>query len=507
MLKLYDYQLKAVTEIRSLYAQGIKKVLLQSPTASGKTVMFSFIASESSKKGKKILILTHREELLKQGSNTLTEFGIHSQLITSKTKNPINSPVSVSMVLTLKNRLKNPIWLKWFNDLDLIVADESHRVEFHEIMIIAKCFLLGVTATCKRKGKQPQLSSEYERMVEVMDVQELINIKKLIPARYFEIPVDVSNVPLDSTGEYDSNALFQRFNKTEVYGGIIDNWLKICPNLTTIVFCCNIEHCIETARSFNEAGIKAKFVTSSVSKPKLKGKELSDKVLFERKTKEYENYLQGYELYSGDREDVVNEWKRGEFHVLINCGIFCEGFDWKPTMVNILAVATTSLNKYLQMCGRTSRIFPGKEFFYLLDFGQNVQRLGTYHQQREWSLSHMISKNEGIASVKTCPKCQALVIASSRYCKYCGWEFEKTKEEKIAELVEVNYAQHIPQKLNFSKMTFEELDEYARQRGYKKGFIYRQVYLAFGEQGLKDYAKKHGFHHSWFDHQIKIYKK
>ena len=145
--------------------------------------------------------------------------------------------------------------------------------------------------------------------------------------------------------------------------------------------------------------------------------------------------------------------------------------------------------------------------FFLLDFGQNVQRLGTYHQQREWSLSHIISKNEGIASVKTCPKCQALVIASARYCKYCNYEFEKTKEEKVAELVEVNYAQYIPQKLNFSKMSFEELDEYAKQRGYKKGFIYRQVYLNWGEQGLKDYAKKHGFHHSWFEHQLKIYKK
>jgi superfamily II DNA or RNA helicase len=332
-------------------------------------------------------------------------------------------------------------------------------------------------------------------------------MKKLVPARYFEIPVDVSNVPIDSHGEYESNALFQRFNKTEVYGGIIDNWLKICPNLITIVFACNIAHCIEIAKSFNNAGIKAKFVTSQVNKPKLNGKELSDKTLFERKIKEYENYLEGYKLYSGDREEIINQWKQSEYYVLINCGILIEGFDWKPTMVNILAVATTSLNKYLQMCGRTSRIFPGKEHFFLLDFGQNVQRLGTYHQQREWSLSHIISKNEGIASVKTCPKCQALVIASARYCKYCNYEFEKTKEEKVAELVEVNYAQYIPQKLNFSKMSFEELDEYAKQRGYKKGFIYRQVYLNWGEQGLKDYAKKHGFHHSWFEHQLKIYKK
>lgn len=468
--------------------------------------MFSYISSESSKKGKQILILTHREELLSQSGGTIIDFGITPQIITANTKKPIKSQVSVGMVLTLKNRLKKPDWKTWFESLDLIICDEAHRAEFHDIILAAKCFILGVTASAKRTGKQPQLSSEYDRMVEAPDVQELINIKKLVPARYFEIPVDISNVEIDKTGEYNNDQLYQRFNKTEVYGGIIDNWIRICPNLPTIVFACNIQHCIEIARSFNNAGIKAKFITSAVSKPILEeGYSISDKVFYDRKLKEYENYLEGYRLYSGNRELIVNEWKTGEFYVLINCGIFVEGFDHKPTMVNIIALATTSLNKFLQICGRTSRIFPGKEFFFLLDFGQNVQRLGTYHQQREWSLHHAVSKSEGIPSSKTCPRCQALVIASAKYCKYCGFEFPKTQEQKVAELVEYKYANAKPKEVDFKTMSFSVLEEYAKQRGYSKSFVYRTVYYSQGERALKEYGKSKGYAPNWAYAQMRIF--
>jgi superfamily II DNA or RNA helicase len=474
--------------------------------AVSKTVIFSFIAAESSKRNKRILILSHRIELLSQSGGTLEQFGIKPILITPETKKPQDAPVSVAMVMTLKNRLKHEIWKDWFSKLDLIIIDECHRSDFSWIKV--DCFKLGVTASPKRSGKMPQLSSEYDRMVCGPDTQDLVNMGRLMPDRYFGVQVDISDVGIGNDGEFDSNQLFSKYNKTELYSGVIDNWKRICPNTITICFCVNIQHCIETAKAFNEAGIKAKFVTSDVAKP-IQGEGISGKILYERKLKEFENYNAAYDLYSGPREEIIRQWKNREFDVLINAGIFVEGFDHKPIETVIVNLSTTSVNKWLQILGRGSRPSPetDKKFFYILDFGCNADRLGHYRQQREWSLTHAISKNEGIASVKTCPKCQALVIASARFCKYCGFIFEKTKEEKITELVEINYAQHIPQKLNFSKMTFEELDEYAKQRGYKKGFVHRQVYLNWGEKGLKDYAKKHGFHHSWFEHQIKIYKK
>lgn len=504
MIKLYNYQQKGVNEIRALFADNIKRVLYQLSTGGGKTVIFSYIAAESSKRNKRILILSHRIELLIQSGGTLEQFGIKPILITPETKQPKFSPVSVAMVMTLKNRMKHGVWKDWFSKLDLIVIDECHRSDFSWLK--TEAYKLGVTASPKRSGKMPQLSSEYDRMICGPDTQDLVNMGKLMPDRYWGVQVDISDVEIGKDGEYDSNQLFSKYNKTELYSGVIDNWKRIANGSITICFCCNIQHCIETAKSFNEAGIKAKFITSDVSKPIL-GEGIPGKILYERKMKEYENYNNAYDLYSGTREEIIRQWKNREFDILINAGIFVEGFDHKPIETVIVNLATTSVNKWLQMLGRGSRPSPGKEFFYILDFGCNADRLGHYRQQREWSLSHITSKNEGIASVKTCPKCQALVIASSRYCKYCGHEFEKTKEEKVAELVEINYAQSSPRQLDFKKMSIDEIEEYGKQRGYKRGFTIRTIFFSLGEKGLKEYAKKHGYNPNWPYQQMKLYKK
>lgn len=504
MITLYDYQQKGTNEIRALFAQGIKKVLYQLSTGGGKTVVFSYIAKESSQKNKRILIISHRIELLSQSGGTLQQFGLNPVLITADVKTPPTNHLYVAMVNTLKNRLKHDVWKAWFSSLDMIIIDECHRADFSWITFDK--FKLGVTASPRRTGKMPQLSLEYERMVCGPDTQELINMGRLMPDRYFGVEIDLKGVPLDNKGEFDNSALFQRYNKTELYMGVIDNWRRICENTITIVFCCNIQHCIETARAFNEAGVKAKFLTSDVVKPK-EGEGLGAKAVYERKMQEYENYQQAVKIYSGDRTEVLAQWKRREFHVLINAGLFVEGFDHKPIETVIVNLATTSVNKWLQMLGRGSRPSPatGKKFFYILDFGLNADRLGHYRAQREWSLHHAVSKSEGIPSSKTCPCCQALVIASAKYCKYCGFEFPKTQEQKVAELVEYKYANAKPKEVDFKTMSFSVLEEYAKQRGYSKSFVYRTVYYSQGERALKEYGKSKGYAPNWAYAQMRIF--
>lgn len=506
MITLYDYQSRGVNEIRALFAQNVKRVLYQLSTGGGKTVIFSFIANQSFHKKKRILIISHRIELLTQSGGTLEQFGLKPFLITADVRRPVDTHLAVAMVATLKNRLRNKDWKAWFDRLNLIIIDECHRVDFS--WLSPPCYKLGVTASPRRTGKMPQLSAEYDRMICGPDTQELINMGRLMPDRYFGVDVDITGVELDAFGEYDTSQLFARYNKTELYSGVIDNWQRICPGSITIVFCCNIQHCIETTRAFNKAGITAKFLTSDVARP-VQGEGISGKILYDRKLKEYENFQDAFDKYSGSRQEILKEWRRGDFPVLINAGLFVEGFDHKPIQTVIVNLATTSVNKWLQMLGRGSRPSQetGKKFFYILDFGRNADRLGHYRAQREWSLTHAKSKGEGIPSSKTCPRCQALVIASARFCKYCGFEWERTKEEKIAELVEYKYADKIPKKIKFGEMSFAEIDEYARQRGYKKGFVYRQIYMVHGEAGLKQYAKQHGMHHKWVEHQMKIYER
>ena len=58
--------------------------------------------------------------------------------------------------------------------------------------------------------------------------------------------------------------------------------------------------------------------------------------------------------------------------ILVNVGIATTGYDYPPTQTVILNKKTKSLALYLQMLGRGSRPFKGKEYFNVIDMGSNI---------------------------------------------------------------------------------------------------------------------------------------
>src|SRR4051794_5217628 len=78
---LRDYQLDLVEKARQAFAARTRRVLLQAPTGSGKTVMFAHIAHRAAQRNKRVLILVHRIELVRQTVAKLAEYGVAPDLI------------------------------------------------------------------------------------------------------------------------------------------------------------------------------------------------------------------------------------------------------------------------------------------------------------------------------------------------------------------------------------------------------------------------------------------
>lgn len=508
MIKLYNDQQQAVKKIKEQFKKGNTRVLLQMPTGSGKTIVFTHIAKNASAKNKRVLIISHRIELLMQAGGTIEAFGIKPQLVTSETKYVYDSPVTIAMTGTLKNRIDKVKWRRWFDGIDLIIVDEAHRGDFKWLIDYEKKWKLGVTATPLRSGKMPQLSDEYDVMAEGLQVRDLIKLNRLVPDYYLGVPVDVSGVKKDNKGEFANNELFERFNTKKAYAGIVENWIKHANGLCTIVFCVNIQHCIQTAKVLDDAGIGCKFITSEPSRPNCpKKSEDEDPAIwtkYRRKTREYENYKANYNLHSGPRADVIKSWKSGKFPILINAGIAIEGFDHKPTQCVIVYLATTSLNKWLQMCGRGSRVAPGKNEFVLMDFGGNADRLGHYQSNRQWSLTHDTKISSGNTPYKNCPKCDSLIFVASVVCDFCGYEYPEKKEADFIELVAEKTKNKNSRTINSKDMTHRELEIFAQQKAYKSAWIWRTIYANEGEDGLKIYAKQKKYSQKWVKIQVKL---
>ena len=148
-ITLRDYQETGENEIRAAYVQGFKAPALVMPTGSGKTVTFASIAHQAGLKGKHVLILVHRRELLKQTSRTLSVFGVDHGLI-SAGMSFFKKQVQVASVQTLARRLDKLRWTP-----DLIIVDECHhavgRNTWGKVLAhYPRARILGVTATPER---------------------------------------------------------------------------------------------------------------------------------------------------------------------------------------------------------------------------------------------------------------------------------------------------------------------------------------------------------------------
>ena len=131
--QLYGYQAKAIEAIMDRMRKFPENynVLYQLPTGGGKTVIFSELAKRFIlETGKKVLILTHRIELLGQTSRMLSDIGVDNKIIDSKVKvleEDKEHWCFVAMVETLNNRLNDEHIT--FDNLGLVVIDEAHRLE------------------------------------------------------------------------------------------------------------------------------------------------------------------------------------------------------------------------------------------------------------------------------------------------------------------------------------------------------------------------------------------
>ncbi len=529
MTKLRDYQQQGVDEIRSEFAGNTNHVILQAPTGAGKTVIFSYIATNAAKKGKKILILTNRTELLTQTGNALDNFGANPFYIRAGSKFiNFNHSVYVAMCQTLRNRLKVKMWANWIaNNIDMIIVDECHLQDFNflfESGLVDNKYIIGMTATPKRTGKMRQLALDYEKIIPTVSVSELINRGFLVSDDYFGVAgVDLNNIKYDSLkGDYSESDMFNRFNSPKLYAGVVKNWLEVAKGTQTIVFCVNIEHVIHTCEEFHKNGINAKFVVSGMAKPTEPPKEASDGlwVRYTEKMRLYNLYLKSFGMWSGNRSDIFRKFANKEFTVLINAGIATTGFDCPSIETVIVNRATTSVTLWLQMIGRGSRIYPGKTHFNILDFGDNAKRLGHYTMPQYWNLWHETKNGgDGVAPLKECgidgkldknnkKGCKRLILASYMICPFCGYIYPKSEAKEI-DLMGVMYDVQKHQAVavkKISEMDSEELYEYHKAKGHKPAWLWRQLYFHGGVDLIEKLGNEKGWKRGTIEKAINYVK-
>src|SRR5260221_1102246 len=157
-MELRPYQKEVVNNIQTAWST-YQRVMLQMPTGTGKTNVFCEIIRlhRNQFAGKRILVLTHKRELVYQTRERLKAFGIMPGIIVAGSEERPEYQVQVATIQSLIWRKEQINFLK---TLSLIIVDEAHHSPSDSYRKLISLYqtehthLLGVTATPRRSDGQ-----------------------------------------------------------------------------------------------------------------------------------------------------------------------------------------------------------------------------------------------------------------------------------------------------------------------------------------------------------------
>lgn len=414
-------------------------------------------------RGKSVIVFTHRKELLTQAGGTFSKFGLNPEFIEANKKPNLSAQLHVAMVETFNRRMET--YQNILSNKDLIIFDEAHLQNFTKLFpfISDKSYVIGATATPYRKPKESQMSEFYEDLVQIMDTLDVIETGKLCMAKSYGIPIDMKGLKKKGD-DYDTERYYE---DNKIYEGVLENYKLHSLNEKTIIFASQVKSSKRVRNHFIENGFDCRHIDGTTPK------------------KERETILKWF-------NDTPNA-------ILCNCGVLTAGFDQPDIRTVILYRATTSLPLFLQMCGRGSRKIPGKDHFKILDFGNNIKRLGFWQDRRTWSLRYDAKHKVGAAPIKECPECYFMLPMSAKECPNCGYVFhQKIKDPEKVILKELEWDSTKGKKI--SQLSLLELISLQKSGKVKAPFIWRVV-RSRGIDDLKAYAEMIRYSSKWINYQ------
>lgn len=395
---LHGYQRTAVGNVRSLVAaqgNGPHRGMLSMPTGSGKTRVAVQALVEAMRDGDLeggILWVADRDELCEQAVQAWREVWASegeqagtlriSRMWGGMGKRPM--PISrrhviVASIQTLHSRFaRQSSEYRFLQDFNLIVVDEAHRsvapsyTSVLQDMGLTRWYrnhdpiLIGLTATPYRgfnEAETKRLQHRYghrrldDGIFPTRDANEVIHSLQAqgvlamadhatIAGGRFELSEEelllAQQNPWLPRSVEDRMALDAKRTRH-----IVDEYRsRVDPDWSTLIFATSVVHSQIVAALLNTMGIPSRAV-SGTTKPSI-------------------------------RRRVVEEFRSGEVKVLVNYGVFREGFDAPKTRAIIVARPVYSPNLYFQMIGRGLRGVKngGNERCLVLNVNDNILNFG-----------------------------------------------------------------------------------------------------------------------------------
>lgn len=391
MKTLRPYQTACVDALMSAVERNVN-ACAEAACGAGKTLIGAELCRRLLAQGKRVLVVTHRRELIKQISDEIPSAGV---LSAGLNRRQFRADVIVGGIQTIMAPAKAALNLLGLGRRDVVLVDEAHRcpltfdhddpndapknkpaqyVQLFQHFQAKGATVLGLSATPFRLDGhliygRPWHNPDAGR-TEIKPFQELaysINLAELLSAGYLtpiitpppgtdgqeEVLPNLTTVGLridPKTGDYDAKQLAEAAENEALVRSMVARLApEISKHVATIVFCASVKHAGMVARDLLGYGITSHTVTADTP--------------------------------SAERRIMLEGFKARSINVLLNVGVLTEGFDAPHVDLVALLRPTASRALFVQAVGRGMRTSPGKACCLLLDFGTNLERLGAIDDQ------------------------------------------------------------------------------------------------------------------------------
>lgn len=451
--QLRGYQQELITKIRQSLASGHRRIIVQSPPRTGKTVVMAEIARRTTDKGNRICFIIHRKEVLDQAKATFQEQGVNPNLL------------EAGMVQSLTRHVDK------MRPPEVILIDEAHHALAKSYTRILEAFpaayVLLFTATPVRTGRN-QLDQIADDIIVGKSIKELTEQGFLAPFKYYaakDKDVDDQKLRKSSTGDYVTASIEDAVSH-KIYSHTVDEYLEKADGKQAVVYTYSVEAANHLAREFNARGITAEAIDATTP--------------------------------AQVRDTAVQKFRDQQLKVLVNVNLFTEGIDLPNVDCVIMVRPTMSLALYMQFSMRCLNPRPGKTAVIIDQVG-NWERFGLPNADRDWEALAK-SKAKAAKSLKRseiqviqCPDCFGVVEKSEvedNTCPLCGYSplvKKRDYEEQKADLVEIADSDQVKRikkiisdqvMLDVSTKRVDQLqsrkefEAYAKLYGYKPGWVW-----------------------------------
>ena len=336
---------------------GHKRLGVSLATGSGKTVIFTQLIERvepPTKNATQTLILAHRKELVEQAARHC-ERAYPGKTIDIEMGNTHASGAADITVASVRSIVSGDRLSKYDpTRFKLVLVDEAHHIVAPGYMATLEHFgldlprdtgpaLVGVSATFSRFDGL-RLGAAIDHIVYHKDYVDMIGEKWLSDVMFTTVKsrVNLSKVRAGKDGDFQTGQLSQAVNTDETNEITVKAWLSEAgQRKSTLVFCVDLNHVASLTSMFRRHGIDAQYITGATKK-----------------------------RVRGERLDA---FKKGEFPVLLNCGVFTEGTDIPNIDCILLARPTKSRNLLVQMIGRGMRLYSGKKDCHVIDMVASLE--------------------------------------------------------------------------------------------------------------------------------------